>query len=837
MRELFNASWYLGNGGRRSAKGGAMSALVDYAERGHRLHLSPHPLLDPRWYVEQAGRLPIGMSPLEHYVTIGARRGLSPHPLFDPRSEAAAAAPAGANPLVHYLGTPSLWRLSPNELFSGRGYLRRNRDVVKAGVNPLVHYVRRGDIENRLPHRLFDPQAYRSFASLPRRANTLAHYLANKDHRFDQSVAGISFPEHEAPTVSVIVPVHGKWDYTRECLRALKNVRTRTSFEVVVVDDASPDDTGERLAAIPGIRVVTHTTNTGYVGACNSGIKAARGELVVLLNNDTRVDARWLDPLVERMSDPTIGLVGSKLIYPTGMLQEAGGVIFSDGSGLNYGKFKNPNDAEYNYARDVDYCSGASIMLRAADLRDLGGLSEELAPAYYDDTDLAFSIRARGMRVLYEPRSVVVHDEGVSHGTDETQGVKAYQVVNREKFVTKWRRELDTHYPNDPGVGPRAARRRQGKDIVVVIDHFVPRPDEDSGSVRMMRLLRELRRQGHGVVFVPHDRHRSGDYGKALQLIGIEVVYDKRALRRYLKPLRGMVSAVILSRYHVAMANVEAVRFALPDVPIILDTVDLHFLREERESLLLADGPPPELVDVVRELELAMVRICDTTLVVSPVEQALLQQLAPGADVRVLSNVHPRLDDVDASPTGRVGLLFVGSFAHTPNVDALRWFVAEVLPIVHRTLPGVSVKVVGRDPDRDLVAGAPEGVEYLGWVEDLAPLYAGARVSIAPLRYGAGVKGKIGEAMSHGVPVVTTSVGAEGMSLENGVNAMVADTPEQFAEQILELLRDDQVWSTLSKEGQEHIDRTLGEAGFADAVAALIPERRPDADADAGAAS
>ena len=263
MRELFNASWYLGNGGRRSAKGGAMSALVDYAERGHRLHLSPHPLFDPRWYVEQAGRLPIGMSPLEHYVTLGARRGLSPHPLFDPRSEAAAAAPAGANPLVHYLGTPSLWTLSPNELFSGRGYLRRNRDVVKAGVNPLVHYVRRGDIENRLPHRLFDPQAYRSFASLPRRANTLAHYLANKDHRFDQSVAGISFPEHEAPTVSVIVPVHGKWDYTRECLRALKNVRTRTSFEVVVVDDASPDDTGERLAAIPRIRVVTHTTNNG----------------------------------------------------------------------------------------------------------------------------------------------------------------------------------------------------------------------------------------------------------------------------------------------------------------------------------------------------------------------------------------------------------------------------------------------------------------------------------------------------------------------------------------------------------------------------------------------
>lgn len=824
MRQLFNAEWYLTHGGRPSDISGPMPVLRDYAARGHLLHIPPHPLFDPVWYADQAGELPNGMSALEHYLVLGASEKLSPHPLFDPASEAAQAAPAGANPLVHYLTTPELWHLAPNDLFSGEHYLKSFPVVAEHGINPLLHYALYGEAEGRQPHRHFKPSVYRSFAKLPRWVSPLSHYLASRPLRFNEDERGIAFDVHTDPMVSIVIPVHGKWGYTRECLRSLAATKTQASLEVVVVDDASPDDTRAHLRAIPGVRVVAHDTNTGFVGACNSGIGAARGELVVLLNNDTRVEPGWLDPLIERIADPTIGLVGSKLIYPTGLLQEAGGVIFSDGSGLNYGKLQRPDAPEFNYARDVDYCSGASVMARASDLRRLGGLSDEFAPAYYDDTDLAFSIRSLGLRVVYEPRSVVVHDEGVSHGTDVTQGVKAYQVINREKFTRKWQGELaGHHFPNDPALHARAARRLQGKDVVVIADHYVPRPDEDSGSVRMMELVRTLREQNHAVVFIPNDRQKNGAYGEALQHMGVEVFHERRPLRDYLLPLRGQVSAVILSRFRVAMGNLESVRNALPDAPVILDTVDLHHLRGERESKLVADGPHPRVVETIRELELAMVRACDTTLVVSPVEQKLLNELMPDADVRVLSNVHRRIDGIAPRPTGRAGLLFVGGFAHAPNVDALKWFTAEVLPLIHRACPDVSLQVVGRHPDAELVAGAPPAVEYLGWVEDLTPLYAHARVSIAPLRYGAGVKGKIGEAMSHGVPVVATSVGAEGMGLESGANALVADSAEQFAQHVIELLRNDDLWSSLSKEGQEHIDRTLGHAGFAAALDELIP--------------
>ena len=193
--------------------------------------------------------------------------------------------------------------------------------------------------------------------------------------------------------------MHGKWDYTRRCLEAVAATAGGIQFEVLVVDDASPDETLDRLADVHGVRVLRLQKNVGFVGACNAGIEEARGEFVVLLNNDTRVSPLWLIPLVETISEPDVGLVGSRLVYPDGRLQEAGGIVFSDGSGWNYGKFKDPEDPAFMARRDVDYCSGACIIVRKSTLTEVGNLDTRYAPAYYEDTDLAFAVRELGLQI------------------------------------------------------------------------------------------------------------------------------------------------------------------------------------------------------------------------------------------------------------------------------------------------------------------------------------------------------------------------------------------------------------------------------------------------------
>lgn len=618
----------------------------------------------------------------------------------------------------------------------------------------------------------------------------------------------------EQPVVSVVIPVHGKWRYTRACLVALSATSSTVPFEVIVVDDKSPDATLARLRHAHDVRVVALAKNQGYVGACNAGISAAKGEYVVLLNNDTRVRPTWLDPLLERMQDPSIGLVGAQLIYPDGTLQDAGGIVFSDGSAHNYGKNRPAHIHAFTYARDADYVSGACTMIRRATLEKLGGgLDTLFAPAYYDDTDLAFAVRELGLRVVYEPRSIVVHDEGVSHGTDETKGVKRYQAINQQRFVEKWAHRLPEQCDPSPAVVEFAARRRNGERIVVVIDDCLPTPDIDSGSVRRLASLLALRKLGYSVIFVPADRNPTEPHTSNLQKAGIEVYYGHGDLLETLASLAGHVEAIIVARVSVALERIFALRDNLPDVPIIFDTVDLHYLRVQRERETRGLDAASPATNYLRDVEWAVARACDLTLVVSDSERDLLARELPDVDVALLSNVHA-LQATAASTHGREGLVFVGSFAHQPNTDAVHYYITEVHPLVEAELGPYQVTIVGRGAPERITRLANDTVVFAGWVPDLAPIYGASRIAIAPLRFGAGVKGKIGEAMSYGLPVVTTPVGAEGMGLVHGENAWVGADAQEFTRGIVELVRTDQLWQTLSSNGLTHVQGLFGQERF-----------------------
>jgi GT2 family glycosyltransferase len=620
--------------------------------------------------------------------------------------------------------------------------------------------------------------------------------------------APFAVPRAETPVASIVVPAFNHFDHTLTCLRALAASGDATAFEVIVVDDASSDETEARLAEIEGIRVHRNAGNLGFIGSCNAGAAQARGDYLVFLNNDTAVQAGWLDALVRTFdAHPGAGLVGAKLVYPDGRLQEAGGIVFSDGSGWNYGRFEDPAAPAYNYMRDADYCSGAAIALPRALFERLGGFDAHYAPAYYEDTDLAMKVRAEGLRVLYQPASTVVHFEGVTSGTDEGSGIKAHQAVNREKFLERWKQQLAAHPAPDAGV--RLACEHRAAHRVLVIDACTPMPDRDSGSLRMLNLLALLREEGCAVSFFADNLLHDGRYTEALQQLGVQVWWNPwiRDVPGWFAEHGAQFDTIVASRHYVASNYLALARRHAPKARFVFDTVDLHFLREQREAEHADDAALARTAQQTRERELELIRDSDLTLVVSPVERELLATEVPGAAVEVLSNVH-RVAPVHTGFDQRRDLVFVGGFRHPPNVDAALWMANEIFPLVRAKREDIELHLIGSDVTeavREL--DAFPGVHVHGHVPDLDRYMDGCRIGLAPLRYGAGVKGKVNLSMAHGQPVVATPAAAEGMQLRDGVDVLEAADAQAFADAVLRLYDDRELWETLAAHGVENVER------------------------------
>lgn len=603
----------------------------------------------------------------------------------------------------------------------------------------------------------------------------------------------------DPPLVTIVIPVYNHRDVTTRCLRSIAdNWFESLDVQFVVVDDGSFDGTSDVVTPLAGIDYVRSGRNEGFVRACNRGAAMARGKYVCFLNNDTVVRGGWLEYLVTTAEgDPAIGVVGAKLLYPDGRLQEAGNVLWRDATGWNVGHAENPDDPRYNFVRDADYVSGAALLIRRELFERLGGFSEAYRPAYYEDADLCFGVRSLGYRIVYQPRAEVVHYEGLTSG-DERAGVKRFQEINRPKFREKWATELGTRFENNhANVMPAWRRGAPGKTMLIV-DSFVPMYDHEAGSQRMQHIVAMLCAAGYRVVFLPDNYAPLQPYTAELQQMGVEVLHHVdggKTQQEALDDVLPLVDVAWISRPDLYRKYAPLIR-AYGRIRVVYDTVDLSHVRMRRQAELL--GEDAAVWRAALQVELECARSADVTVVVTGDERRVLEEMGL-RNVYVIPTIHPMAARQPRRFGESSGLLFIANYHHPPNVDAVTWLCERVMPIVWESLPETALTLVGSNPSQAVLALKSPKVRVTGYVRDVAPFFLRSRVFVAPLRFGAGMKGKIGQALSYALPVVTTPVGAEGLGLRDGENAVIADAdPQAFAAAVVSLYGDAERWQRLS---------------------------------------
>ena len=625
------------------------------------------------------------------------------------------------------------------------------------------------------------------------------------------------------PAISIIIPVFNNLDFTLACLQSVARQQAPVEFEVIVIDDYSSDRTADVLPAIPGLRYLRNDRNLGFIRSCNRAAAEARGRFLAILNNDTYVQPGWLAELYQTMlMEKRAGLIGSQLLYPDGTLQEAGGLVWSDGNAWNYGRGQDRRRPEFNYLRDVDYCSGASLFIASALFREFGGFDGAYEPAYYEDTDLAFKVRGKGLRVIYQPLSRVVHYEGISSGTDINAGVKRHQALNQSTFFNRWRAELAAQStgPDAAGALPQARVPK-----VLIIDSYTPMPDRDSGSVDAFQLMRILRDIGCAVTFIGGDELQLQErYTADLQRMGVQCLYQPffETPEQFLAEASGQFDVVFLTRFSIAERLLGTVRRNQPRARVIFIAVDLHHVRLMREAKLRSSEKMEREAQSAQIRELAVIGAVDLAVVKSDTEVDLLRGELPQAGTFMLPLIIETPGAVQAGFHDRANFLFVGGFRHPPNVDAVLHFVRQEWPLVRARLPGASLLIVGSEAPGAITDIDIDGVEVVGYVRDLARYLNSCRVMVAPLRFGAGVKGKIGHALGYGLPCVATPLAVEGMGLRDGIEVVVAELGQPFADACAGLYQDEALWSKVSAAGRVFFEENFSLRVGQDAVQRML---------------
>jgi len=700
-----------------------------------------------------------------------------------------------------------------------------------SGIKDQIAYIFRGRIGTGWNDRPQDA-CYQSWMELRsiRHFSSTARQLLDHNNRillegFLDANSALDFPVCANPEISILLILHNKAELTLACLYSLLQSNL-ISYEIVVVDNASTDQTQRLLQQTTGLEILRNETNVHYLRACNQAAKVARGKCLLLLNNDAQAQGTSIRQAIETLeSSPKIGAVGGKVILPDGSLQEAGSIIWQDGSCLGYGRGDYPFAPSYMFQRDVDYCSGVFLLTKRELFLEEGGFDEAYLPAYYEETDFCVRLWKRGLRVVYDPRVTIQHYEFASSQSRET--AIGLQAQHQKIFATRHRDWLHSQCaPTPENIAAARMRRRKDTKRILFVEDRVPHRSAGSGYPRSNRILEELVRMGHSVTLWPLQfpqelwSHTYRDISREVEVIAVGGSLNAA---RTLDKGRTDYDCLLVSRPHNLRALQKIKPRLLAETRVVYDAEAIFCLREIRRLQLVGKEPSPQVQERMIGDEIALAQGCNQVICVSDKEgQEFIRR--GFTNVRVLGHA------LECSPTTsdfgeRKDILFVGALdaADSPNADSMRWFCKEIFPRVRqRTGDGVKFIVAGRICEELKKELRGESIEIVGEIADPKALYNQARVFVAPTRFAAGIPYKVHEAAAHGVPVVATRLIESQLGWNNETELLAADDGEGFTAACSRLYQDCALWNRLRENALRRVAIDCSPEEFTSRLRAII---------------
>jgi GT2 family glycosyltransferase len=844
---IFDAAFYR----LRAIEAGMAAGLDERGPYAHFLYslrpagMEPRPSIyfEPNWYLEHAqgsksaiARQDFG-SALEHYLRNATPELFDPVPQFSEAYYRAAyrdvahAIEVGTyrNGYQHFIQFGAYELRSPRpeiDLVYYRDANDRVRDDLRAGVvRDAFAHLRLIGLPQGLAHAApgavpltTEPLAKELFI---RRARDGLAFLARR--KIDFSTA--------APEVSVLMVLFNQFELTMQALASLRD-NFAGGIELILIDNASSDDTRHIGDYVLGAKILRLAENAGFLRAANQGLSLATAAALLFLNNDVLLHHGALGAALARLGrDDKIGAVCGKIIRTHGALQEAGSIIWRDGSTAGYLRDAPALSPGANFVRDVDYGSAVFLLCRTALVQKLGGFDADFAPAYYEDSDLCVRLQEAGYRIVYDPAVAVTHLE---HGSAENSE-SALAMMRRAQKVFQRKHKEFLQNKLDPDVEHPVFARAAGEPArkVLFIEDTVPLRQLGSGFVRANDIVCAIVKAGFEVSVLPIN----GAPYSIQSLLGglpetVEILHDLSIdlLENFLHERRGFYDLIWISRTH-NLARVrpkfEAAGVFADRVPIVLDTEAVVTVRDAAFAIIKGGAHKNFNFDAALQAEFAGTEICRHVTAVSALEVDLLNSLGLRSVSMIGTKRLPRL--TEASFESRDGLLFVASIhqADSPNLDSLNWYAEEILPALAREMeqPPVLNFCGYVAPHIDLSAfGGEPRIKIHGPAADLTPFYASNRLFIAPTRFAAGTPYKIYEAAGYGLPCVTSDLLARQLGWTPGVELLMAPVYDarRFAAQIALLYRTASLWMKIRQQAAARLAAENSAAQFEESVTRVL---------------